>query len=74
MVRIIENVTINDPRRVSEIPLSNSLLRSRLLGCHATLGGALRESQSEPSEILCISYGACEDETGTDLWYEVKQI
>ena len=30
-------------------------------------------SQSEPSEFICISYGACEHQTGTDLCYEVKQ-
>lgn len=46
--------------------------RKCLSECHATLGGALRESQSEPSEMDCISYGACEHETRTDLCYEVK--
>ena len=46
--------------------------RKCLSECHATLGGALRESQSEPSEMNCISYGACEHETRTDLGYEVE--
>lgn len=48
--------------------------RKCLSECHATLVGVLRENQWEPSEIRCISNGACEHETRTDLCYEVKQI
>ena len=61
-VQIIKNMNINEPRtklrRVNEISLSN---RANV-------------SQPKLNKMQCISFGACEHETRSDLCFEAKQI
>ena len=42
--------------------------------CEISLSNGTNLSQSELSEMLCISYGMCEHEMHTDLCFEAKLV